>query len=682
MIGPYGEAAWLYWEAGWRNVLPLPERAKSPPPGGYTGWAGIEPSGADIQAWIDGPEGRGNIALRLPDGIYGLDVDAYGTKQGGAALHAAEQRLGPLPATWVVSSRDDNVSGIRLFRAHLEPGRRWKDEPAGHGMGIEAIHRGHRYAVVWPSVHPETGQKYRWHWGGMHLLEWPRVDSVPELAPDWTEALSEPGEAASGEAASHMDTLASVESFRTGEPCDRVTFAASRGMSRLALARDGAALHPAGRDATHELVRLGHEGHCGARRALAEHFAVFVAARTARGEDQRKAEAEWWRLARGAVGKLSGPPNEACDCDLLRGEALLFEWSPAPAETETAVTPAGAVGAMLAELMTPKQLDDLPNPVPLIAGLLDTNTLAWLIGKSGSFKSFVALDLAAHIGHGRMWAHRQVRQGLVLYLVAEGGAGMKLRKRAWESLHGPMDEEHVKFLVRPVQAKSDEWSILVQLCHFLRPVMVVVDTQARISVGIEENSNTEMSKLVEQIDRLRRASGACVLMVHHIGRNGEDARGASSIDGAQDTELKVERTGGAKALTARIVVDKQKDGADTASIDFEMTKIDLGIDSETGRVLDSLALRVTTELFSAPSTRPWLEGLPERQTLIMEILYDQFRAEGGTRAEIMAVVRERGNRGEFKYVKSSFYAAWVALLEKGRIGRIDGTQRFGPGESE
>jgi hypothetical protein len=152
----------------------------------------------------------------------------------------------------------------------------------------------------------------------------------------WIEALSEPGEVASGEAASHMDTLASVESFRVGEPCDRVTFAASRGMSRLALARDGAALHPAGRDATHELVRLGHEGHCGARRALAEHFAAFVAARTARGEDQRKAEAEWWRLARGAVGKLSGPPNEACDCDLLRGEALLFEWSPAPAETETA----------------------------------------------------------------------------------------------------------------------------------------------------------------------------------------------------------------------------------------------------------------------------------------------------------------------------------------------------------
>lgn len=331
MTGPYAEAAWLYRQAGWAGVLPLPPRAKWPPPGGYTGWAGVEPSGADVQAWVDGPEGAGNIALRLPHGVYGLDVDAYGGKSGGDAFAVACERLGALPDTWTVTSRDDGVSGIRLYRAELPVGRRWKDEPAGHGAGIEAIHFGHRYAVVYPSVHPDTGQTYGWygpdgelvhaHYGDMV----PRVDELPEMPAAWVEALSEPGEAATGEQAGHGETLETVTGFPAGQACDRIREAAARGLERLREARDGAALHPAGRDATHELVRLGHEGHSGARRALAEHFGVFTDVRVARGMDQRSAEAEWWRCVRGAVGKLSGNSRELCDCALLAGEGVQFD---------------------------------------------------------------------------------------------------------------------------------------------------------------------------------------------------------------------------------------------------------------------------------------------------------------------------------------------------------------------
>jgi len=43
----------------------------------------------------------------------------------------------------------------------------------------------------------------------------------------------------------------------------------------------------------------------------------------------------------------------------------------------------------------------------------------------------------------------------------------------------------------------------------------------------------------------------CVLTVHHIGRSGSNARGASAIDGAQDTELKLERVGGPRSMRAR-----------------------------------------------------------------------------------------------------------------------------------
>ena len=327
-VGPYASAAWLYRAAGWTGVLPLPERAKWPPPSGYTGWAGVDPSGADVAEWIHGPEGAGNIALRLPHGVYGLDVDAYGEKTGGGALAAALGNLGPLPDTWVVTSRDDGVSGIRLFSAYLPPGRRRKDEPAGHGAGIEAIHFGHRYAVVWPSVHPETERKYRWHrpdgsWAQDD--EVPNVEQLPEMPRVWVDALSELGEASTAEAASHAETLAAVSGFPAGEACDAMREACERAFVRLREARDGAALHPAGRDATKELVSLGHEGHADARKALAEHYSMFVDVRMARGESQAAAGSEWWRMVRGAVGKLEGAARGECDCALRSGEGVQFD---------------------------------------------------------------------------------------------------------------------------------------------------------------------------------------------------------------------------------------------------------------------------------------------------------------------------------------------------------------------
>lgn len=327
MSGPYASSAWVYRRAGWVGVLPLPAGAKWPPPGGYTGWAGVDPSGPDVQAWVDGPTGAGNVALRLPPGVYGLDVDNYGGKTGGAALTRLVDGLGPLPATWTVSSRDDGVSGIRLLRAELPVGRRWRDEPAGHGAGIEAIHLGHRYAVVWPSVHPDTGRKYRWTRpdGTAADGEVPSIDGLPMMPATWVEGLSEPGEVRTGEMAGHHEAVETVAGWREGEPCPRVAHAHARALRGLAAATDGAALHPVSVAGVHELTNLGHEGHAGVRRALAEHYVAHVEVRSGRGDSREAAEGEWWRAVRGAIGKLPAATGRTeCDCGLWSGDGLLF----------------------------------------------------------------------------------------------------------------------------------------------------------------------------------------------------------------------------------------------------------------------------------------------------------------------------------------------------------------------
>jgi hypothetical protein len=697
---PYGQAWDVYRRAGWAGVLPLPPGHKGPPPRGFTGWAGVDPSRADIQAWLDdsrlGP--ASNIGLHLPSGVYGLDVDNYDAKTGGVALFRLVEQLGPLPSTWVTGSRDDGVSGIRLYRAALPPGRVWIDEPGGHQAGIEAIHKGHRYAVVWPSVHPDTGRVYTWrhetgHSLGTRAPEVPGVEGLPELPAAWIEALSRPGEVRMGTQAGHDETVATVTSWREGEPCERVARAAERAMGGLAAAAAGAALHPASEAGTWELACLGHEGHAGVRRALAEHYAGHLDARVARdGEaSRREADGEWWRLVRGAIGKLVGPPVEVCDCDAWAGVGVTFmpEDLGAPSSrisdptdgefSSSAPAAAGLDGPrdLTSWTLSPAELMARPRPEPLVSGLLYRDTLAWLIGKSGSFKSFVALDLAAAVaaesGNSK-WLGRAVYGGPVLYVVAEGVGGMGLRLQAWTERHGPMSER-LRLLPRAVQAKGEHWSTLVELARQLGPALIVLDTQARVSVGVNENSNTEIGELIARLDELRAATGACVLVVHHIGRSGEDARGASALDGAQDTELKVERIGGPKALRVKLTVDKQKDAPDTDEMMLDLERVELGRDETTGEELSSLVVLPDLVLDPFP-TESWRLVKNENQALILNILAGQFSERGGTRAEVAAVLREQGQRGDLKYRQSTFYDAWNAILKKDLIEQVRGTQRF------
>jgi len=208
-------------------------------------------------------------------------------------------------------------------------------------------------------------------------------------------------------------------------------------------------------------------------------------------------------------------------------------------------------------------LDSIPDPVALIGDeIVFQDSLVWMVGKPGSMKSFTALDMAGCVATGEPWQGFPVAQGLALILVAEGVRGTKKRVRAWEKAMGH-DMAGVQFLPVAVQSKNAaQWSAFVDLAAELKPVLVVVDTQARVTVGVEENSNTEMGEFVHRLEQLRRATGACVLVVHHIGRHGDTGRGATTVDGAVSTIIKVTKDDDRVTLECT----KNKDGVEWEDI--------------------------------------------------------------------------------------------------------------------
>lgn len=326
------------------------------------------------------------------------------------------------------------------------------------------------------------------------------------------------------------------------------------------------------------------------------------------------------------------------------------------------------VEALWSSLVDSAGLDSLPVLAPLVRGLLYRDTAARVVGPSGHGKSFVMLDIAGSVATGAPWAGRTTVRGDVLYLVAEGAGGMRDRVRAWEALHGRA-MTGVRFLPLPVQAADPHaWDAFVEVARKVAPALVVLDTQARVTVGVDENSATEMGVFVDAVERLRRATGACVVLVHHKGHSGDHGRGSSAVRAALQTELDVTRRG----TTVTVTNTKQKDGEEAPGAVFALRKV--GIDpDQLGPSREGAALEWQPEA----DVRGYLVAdevltghVGEVALVCREVAAG---AAGVTKAELRVVVMTERRMLPHK---ATYYRVWSQLLERRVLGRIHGTQSY------
>lgn len=274
-------------------------------------------------------------------------------------------------------------------------------------------------------------------------------------------------------------------------------------------------------------------------------------------------------------------------------------------------------------------------PVPIVEGLLYRNSLAWLAGKPGHGKSFVAVDLACCVGTGTDWHGHRVIRGKVLYLIAEGAAGLGRRVEAWSVRNG-RPVEQVLFLPVPVQLlQGVDVAAFTQLLGDLRPDLAILDTQARVTVGAEENSARDMGLFVDALETVRRSSGACILTVHHDARNGENLRGSTAIEGAATTILRAAKDGQLVTITN----PKQKDGPEQAPLALVMTPLG------DSAILSHEAVGIDLQTRSS-------------EDRILTVLWDSFGTDGASKTEL----REAAD-----LPKTTYYRAVNELLRRGLI---------------
>lgn len=312
------------------------------------------------------------------------------------------------------------------------------------------------------------------------------------------------------------------------------------------------------------------------------------------------------------------------------------------------------VDLLVSQFLTLEQMADLPDMHPLVAGVLDLDSVNRVTGKSNHGKTFVMLDLAGRVATGTDWCGRTVTAGLVAYVAAEGSRGIYKRARAWESHHGAALGDRLRVLPFPVQATDyKRWHEMVRALERLSPALIVFDTQARITVGADENSAQDMGILVERVESVRKATGACVVLVHHLGHAAEHGRGSSAVIGAMSTEIKV-----TKGEEGRICVScvKQKDHEQ-----FE---------AETGRLVtverwESAVMAYDAEEREDPFDVPAPEDDAPLWVRMVRLIAEAAPTQGLTRLEAISLTR-----GRFAIpVKNRMqaYRAWDLVKDGGYV---------------
>jgi len=285
----------------------------------------------------------------------------------------------------------------------------------------------------------------------------------------------------------------------------------------------------------------------------------------------------------------------------------------------------------------------------IIHNVLPARAFAILVGPPGSFKSFVALDIAEAIATGRTWMGNQVSSpGAVLYIAGEGFGGLGARIMSTKINHNTKDGAEIYVIRNQLNLRSsaDDFNILMDSIDDLIQRtgidlrLIMIDTLARSFGGGNENDSSDMGCWIHNCGRMQRKLDCALMAMHHSGKDIlRGARGHSSLLGAVDTQLELTKIAmnepkAGVAGRGVITLSKSKDGQDNLKFGFEMIHIDISGSLNLGEST-SLAVRedqsMIDEQYKTTPKPPSRTGAGGVQKVSLDALHKAITEHGEMR---------------------------------------------------
>ncbi|MHB9132618.1 MAG: AAA family ATPase [Armatimonadota bacterium] len=198
----------------------------------------------------------------------------------------------------------------------------------------------------------------------------------------------------------------------------------------------------------------------------------------------------------------------------------------------------------------------------LVEGLISRGERGMLFGDPSTGKTLLALELSIALAAGvPTWCGGSFNVGTprnVIYCTAEGLDGLRKRLYALAEYYRKsgfiLPRENLR-IVR-TEPQLFDTSVSHSFLNFITACkgagldavdLVIVDTLNLAILGADENSNTDASRIIQNIGRLRDELGCAVLLIHHTGKNGL-YRGASAYRGNLDFLLEIKSAGQGKGI--------------------------------------------------------------------------------------------------------------------------------------
>lgn len=258
-------------------------------------------------------------------------------------------------------------------------------------------------------------------------------------------------------------------------------------------------------------------------------------------------------------------------------------------------------------------------------------TLVLFVGKPGSGKSFLALDLAKQrslaVVDDRVpceWFGRKIKPGGTIYIAAEGQDDFVIRMHSAMISRGlPANLPHPFFLIpSPIDLRTSEANV-TNLIAEIKAVsavfrekygvevdMVFVDTLNRALAGGDDSKPEHIGAFITNCGLIRQATGVTMIPVCHQAKAtmGMDPRGHGSITGDNDGEIFV--AGAIGGAPNGWVLKRNKAGPAGDRHEFRLRQVVVGRDDE--------GEDVTSCYVVAGAHEPSLEGVEMKDAALAE----------------------------------------------------------------
>lgn len=329
------------------------------------------------------------------------------------------------------------------------------------------------------------------------------------------------------------------------------------------------------------------------------------------------------------------------------------------------------------ELLGLEHLLTRTTQIPFVPDFIPSVGIGQIYGESYTGKTLLTLDLALSICAGLpTWMNKDLctdGPSTVLYVAAEGGQPFWDMVAAWHAEHPAADLSGFKVLDagqgQTVSITGKETAPGVYGLEHLKatvkkagitPSLVVLDPQANILAGVDENSNGEMIGALTPIQKWANEEGFLVILVHHAGKKDTGSgRGASAQMGMMDLLVKLTNEGGD---LRQLSFDKVKGAAKPQQkMNFRVATVKIPTGS------GSSGIAVPEGEILAPHEKSFLDTSINRSKIIHALQLGQTSINGlklatsVPRDKVEAIIKDLDQQNRITNIGKGNHPKWVLV---------------------